>query len=204
VFFLGKQFIKPTVKLRILALLQALSENSRLSQTRLGKFCHTSSAMVHKYLAEMQGQGLVDFQPVDKKSYMYALTPKGVAERKTLMETYCSEMVQAYASLKQIVRRRLEPLTEEGITRVALFGAAETCEVVLTALQGSGCTVVGILDNASRKQGTRFHDHTVLPPESLAHLDAQAVIITSFARQDDIYRQLAAMPAMREKKIFTL
>lgn len=203
-FFIGKEFIKPTKKLRMLALLQALSENCRLSQSRLAKFSHTSSAMVHQYLAELHKKGQIDFQPVDKKSYMYSLTEKGMADRRNYMDAYCAEMVQAYAAIKGLIRRRLEALEASGIRRVALFGAAETCEVVLSSLEGTPYTVEGIFDNAPHKQGTHFHDHLVLPPSALADLDVDAIIITSFAKQDDIYKQLASMPSAANREIIRL
>lgn len=203
-FFIGKEFIKPTKKLRILALLQALSENSRLSQSRLGKFSHTSSAMVHQYLADLQKNGQIDFQPIDKKSYMYSLTEKGMADRRTFMESYCSEMVQAYASIKNQIRRKLEPLQDRGVIRLALFGAAETCELVLNALEGTRFTVVGILDNAPQKQGKLFHDHTILAPSALADLEVEAIVITSFAQQDDIFKQLVSMPSAANREIIRL
>ncbi|MFV0349099.1 MAG: winged helix-turn-helix transcriptional regulator [Halodesulfovibrio sp.] len=203
-FFIGKDFIKPTKKLRMLALLQALSENSRLSQSRLGKFSHTSSAMVHQYLSDMQKAGQIEYQPVDKKSFMYSLTEKGSADRRELMDSYCSEMVRAYASIKGLIRRRLEPLMERGIRRVALFGAAETCELVLTVLQGSHFEIAGILDNAPHKQGKEFHDHIIQSPAALADLDVEAIVITSFAQQEDIYNQLVSMPATTGKDIIRL
>lgn len=203
-FFIGKEFIKPTKKLRILALLQALSENSRLSQSRLGKFSHTSSAMVHQYLSDMQKAGQIEFQPVDKKSFMYSLTEKGSTGRRELMEAYCTEMVQAYASIKGLIRRRLEPLMERGISRVALFGAAETCELVLSALQGSHFVIAGILDNAPHKQGKTFHDHIILAPAALADLEVEAIVITSFAQQDDIFKQLVSMPSAANREIIRL
>lgn len=203
-FFIGKEFIKPTKKLRMLAILQALSENSRLSQSRLGKFSHTSSAMVHQYLSDMQKTGQLVFQPVDKKSFMYSLTEKGSSDRRDMMEEYCTEMVQAYASIKRLIKRRLEPLTERGLKRIALFGAAETCELVLTALEGSGFEIAGILDNAPQKQGKAFRNHTILAPAALADLDVEAIVITSFAQQDDIFNQLVSMPSAADREIIRL
>ncbi len=203
-FFIGKQFIRPSKKLRILALLQALSENTRLSQSRLSAFCHTSSAMVHQYLADLHQNGSVEFLPVDKKSYQYSLTEQGSNSRQALMEAYCTEMVQAYASIKHLIRRRLARLETTGVQRLALFGAAETGELVLTALEESPFVVCGVLDNDPRKQGTRFRNHTVLAPEALETLNAEAIVITSFAQQDAIFAQLSAMPAVADKEIMRL
>jgi len=204
VFFIGKEFIKPTKKLRILALLQALSENNRLSQSRLGKFSHTSSAMVHQYLSDLHKEGKLDFKPIDKKSYMYSLTTKGMAARRTYMEEYCTEMVQAYAAIKSLIRRKLEHLEDSKIQKLALFGAAETCEIVISALKGSQYEIVGILDNAPHKQGTLFHDHLIQSPDALADLEVDAIIISSFAQQDDIFKQLVSMPSAANREIIRL
>jgi len=215
-FFQGKDYIRPSKKLRLLSVVQALTENERLSQTQLARFSRTSSAMVNQYLAELHREGMVQFAPVNRKSFAYRLTDKGQEARRNMMEQYCAEMVRGFASIKELVRRRLEPLTERRdaqnaraqpaphITplRIALFGAAETGEVVLAALEGTPFEVTLVLDNDAAKHGTPFHGHTVQPPAALlaapGQLAVDAVVVSSFAHQRTIQQQLLTMPGMPE------
>ncbi|NHZ46876.1 winged helix-turn-helix transcriptional regulator [Nitratidesulfovibrio liaohensis] len=210
-FFQGKDYIRPSKKLRLLSVVQALTENERLSQTQLARFSRTSSAMVNQYLAELHREGMVQFAPVNRKSFAYRLTDKGQEARRNMMEQYCAEMVRGFASIKELVRRRLEPLAERrahgaplhtASLRIALFGAAETGEVVLAALEGTPFEVALVVDNDAAKHGTPFHGHTVQPPAALlaapGQLAVDAVVVSSFAHQRTIQQQLLAMPGMPE------
>lgn len=210
-FFQGKDYIRPSKKLRLLSVVQALTENERLSQTQLARFSRTSSAMVNQYLAELHREGMVQFAPVNRKSFAYKLTDKGQEARRSMLEQYCAEMVRGFASIKELVRRRLEPLAArhaEGAPtpsalaplRLALFGAAETGEVVLAALEGTPFAVTLVVDNDEAKHGATFHGHTVQPPAALLAepglLAVDAVVVASFAHQRAIQQQLLAMPGM--------
>ncbi|MEG6504027.1 winged helix-turn-helix transcriptional regulator [Nitratidesulfovibrio sp. 1201_IL3209] len=220
-FFQGKDYIRPSKKLRLLSVVQALTENERLSQTQLARFSHTSSAMVNQYLAELHREGMVQFAPVNRKSFAYKLTDKGQEARRSMLEQYCAEMVRGFASIKELVRRRLEPLAArhaEGASihsaplrlaplrlaplRLALFGAAETGEVVLAALEGTPFDVTLVVDNDEAKHGAPFHGHAVQPPAALLAepglLAVDAVVVASFAHQRAIQQQLLAMPGMPE------
>lgn len=217
-FFQGKDYIRPSKKLRLLSVVQALTENERLSQTQLARFSRTSSAMVNQYLAELHREGMVQFAPVNRKSFAYKLTDKGQEARRSMLEQYCAEMVRGFASIKELVRRRLEPLAArhaEGAPipsalapprlaplRLALFGAAETGEVVLAALEGTPFAVTMVVDNDETKHGAPFHGHTVQPPAALLAepglLAVDAVVVASFAHQRAIQQQLLAMPGMPE------
>ncbi len=213
-FFQGKDYIRPSKKLRLLSVVQALTENERLSQTQLARFSRTSSAMVNQYLAELHREGMIQFAPVNRKSFAYKLTDKGQEARRSMLEQYCAEMVRGFASIKELVRRRLEPLAArhaEGAPipgaplrlaplRLALFGAAETGEVVLAALEGTPFAVTLVVDNDEAKHGAPFHGHTVQPPAALLAepglLAVDAVVVASFAHQRAIQQQLLAMPGM--------
>lgn len=189
---LKQDFFKPTKELRSLAIMEALAADSALSQQDLGERSAMSSAMVNQYLREMQTSHMVDFIPVNGKSYRYNLTDAGAERRRALFGAYCAEVVRAYSALKRMVREKLAPLEQKGLTRLALFGASETCEVVLSALLHSPFRILALVDSDPDKHGQTFHGHVVSPPTALANLDCQAVLITSFGRQDEIYRQLTA------------
>jgi len=71
-----------------------------------------------------------------------------------------------------------------------LFGAAETAEVVCTAIRDTPLRIAAIIDSDPHKQGTPFNGHTIQPPETLRTLQADAVVITSFGKQQDIHRTI--------------
>ena len=183
-------YLKPSKSTRVLAILDALSRDSSLSQFELGKQLNLSGAMVNQYLKQLQGNGLVEFLPVNGKSYRYTLTDQGQQSRRQMFSDYSSETVRLYTTIKDFVLEKLGGLREGGKRRLGLFGAAETCEVVLSALRDTEFQVVVLLDNDKRKQGQIFNGHVVSAPHVLDQVDCDAVVITSFGKQTEIYEQL--------------
>jgi len=183
-------YLKPSKSSRILAILDALSRDSSFSQFELGKRLNLSGAMVNQYLKQLQSDGLVEFLPVNGKSFRYFLTEEGHKSRQKMFSDYSSETVRLYSTIKDFVLDKLKVLEETGKRRLALFGASETCEVVLSALRDTSFQVMILLDNDSAKQGQIFNGHVVSAPHVLDQVDCDAVVITSFGKQGEIYEQL--------------
>jgi len=183
-------YLRPSKSTRVLAILDALSRDSSLSQYELGRRLHLSGAMVNQYLKQLQADGLVEFLPVNGKSYNYALTELGRRSRQRMFSDYSSETVRLYSTIKEFVLDKLKGLEKEGKWDLALFGASETCEVVLSALRGTCFRVKVLLDNDTRKQGQIFNGHVVSGPHVLDQVDCDAVVITSFGKQGEIFKQV--------------
>lgn len=194
-------FLKPSKSTRVLAILEALTRNSALSQFELGKQLNLSGAMVNQYLKQLQESGLVEFVPVNGKSYQYSLTEEGQQSRRDMFSDYSSETVRLYTTIKEFVLEQLRPLEEDGEIKLALFGASETCEVVLSALRYTKFQILALLDNDQRKQGQVFNGHVISAPHVLEQVNCDAVVITSFGRQTEIYEQLKPYAERRGFKI---
>jgi len=199
-----REYIKPSRVARVLSLLEALASDSGLSQQELGQRSFLSGAMVNQYLREMQQQGLIRFVPENSKSYRYVLTEKGEAERRNMFSSYSSELVRLYSSLKKVLVDKLRGLQQKGIRKVALFGASETCEVALSALNGSSFEVVTVVDNDPEKHGKLFHGQIICSPAVLENAHCQAIIVTSFGFQDEICDQVASVAKRKGMEIIRL
>ncbi len=194
-------YLKPSKSTRVLAILEALTRNSALSQFELGKQLNLSGAMVNQYLKQLQQSGLVEFVPVNGKSYEYSLTDEGQQSRRDMFSDYSSETVRLYTTIKDFVLEQLSQLEEEGKIKLALFGASETCEVVLSALRDTKFQILTLLDNDKSKQGQVFNGHVISAPHVLDQVECDAVVITSFGKQTEIYEQLKPYSAKRGFKI---
>ena len=71
-----------------------------------------------------------------------------------------------------------------------MFGVAETAEVVLAAIKESQLVVIGVVDSDPSKQGTTFNGMVVQEPEKLGQINPDAVLITSFGKQEEIYDRI--------------
>ncbi|MBG0777400.1 MAG: winged helix-turn-helix transcriptional regulator [Desulfovibrionaceae bacterium] len=202
-------FYKPSRQARQLAVLDLLARGASgagacLTQQGVGERTGLSGGMVNQYLRELQRDGLIEFEPVNGKSFRYLLTPEGEALRERLFADYSAETTRIYTALKDSIREKLRPLAERGLTRIAVFGAWETGEVTLTALRGTPFVVVAVLDNDRAKHGTLFLGHPVSPPEVLATVRCDAVVIASFGGREAIYKQLRPLAEARGMEIVRL
>jgi len=122
------------------------------------------------------------------RTKIYHLTLEGREELTSSLLSYSSEIIQLYSGAKREVGERLHRMYDEGIRTVVLFGAAETAEVVLAAMKQTQLTAKGVVDSDPDKQGSIFYGLPVESPDKLAQIAADAVLITSFGRQEEIHR----------------
>lgn len=198
------KYIKPSKETRVLAILDSLAQDSALSQYELGRRLKLSGAMVNQYLKLLQEQNLIEYRPVNGKSYRYVLTSGGERSRRQMFSDYSSETIRLYTNIKDFILSKLLMLERRGRRKISLFGASETCEVVLSALRDTGFKVVTVVDNDAAKHGVVFHGYVISSPLVLDHVDCQAVVITSFGRQDEIHQQLQPVSARRGLEIVRL
>jgi DNA-binding MarR family transcriptional regulator len=180
-------FHTPTTKLRRLSVLLAIHDSPRLSQHKIAEMTDLSSSMVNNYMKRLQKEGLVKVSGETNRTQRYHLTPAGQKELFGLILDYSAEIIRLYSAAKKQVAERLHRFHSEGIRSIALFGAAETAEVVHAAIKDTPLVVKGIVDSNTDKHGSRFNGFVVQPPDSLKTMGADAVLITSFARQEEIH-----------------
>lgn len=198
------EFIKPTRIARELFILETLALDSSLSQHKLGQSSFLSGAMVNQYLRTLQEKGLIRFVPAGNKAYSYEPTEEGAKLRRSMFAAYSGELVRLYSALKRCIQEKVSGLSAKGIHKVALFGASETGEVVLSALAETSLDVVAVVDNDPEKHGKAFKGHIICSPEVLGYIPIQAVVITSFGHQDEIYTQIAPLAASKGMEVMKL
>lgn len=199
-FIKEKKFFKPSKQARILSLIEGLSTESGISQFELGRKVGLSGAMVNSYLKEFQKENLLALRPINGKSYAYELTPEGEKLRKNMLGEYSAETVQIYSGLKKTIRDKLTKQCRNN-NRLVLFGASETCEIVLSALQQCPYRILAIVDNDNKKHGDTCQGIVISPPAILDTLEFESVIITTFAHQQAIIEQLTSLA---NKKTFEI
>lgn len=203
-FLVDKTYLKPNKTSRILAILENLSLDPELSQAELGRRTSLSSAMINAYLKDLNGRGWLQLTKVNGKAFKYELTASGDEQRRQMLGQYMAEIVQIYTALKTSILKKIASLIEAGTTRVALFGASETGEIVLSVLQTTSLKVLAVMDNDPNKHGESFHGFVIAPPEILSSLSCQAVLISSFARHQEIVQQIRPKTEHTNMQIITL
>lgn len=204
-FLVNKTYYRPSKAARYLAILDSLAQDSMVSQNELGRRANISGAMVNQYLKEMVDHNLIEYERVNGKSYRYLLTGEGEHRRRAMFSNFASETVQIYSALKAAIGHKLRSLKARDLRKLVLFGASETCEIVLQAIRAlGGFEVMALVDNDPAKAGKTLGGHVISPPVALESLRPQAVLITSFGCQEEIYGQLSMLGSQQNVEIIRL
>ncbi len=183
----SSEFLAPTKRFRLLSVLLAIHDSSQIGQHKIARIAHLSSSMVNNYIKELHERRLIKVTGRTNRTQRYYLTPSGRELLISSLLSYSSEIIRLYGGAKRQLSKRLQRIHEEGIRTVALFGAAETAEVVLAAIKETPLTVAAVMDSDSAKQGKPLNGLTVQKPESLNQIEVDAVVITSFGRQEEMH-----------------
>jgi DNA-binding MarR family transcriptional regulator len=186
----AQRFYRPTPARRELLALRSLVEIEQISQHELGRHIGVSSAMAHNYVQALVGQGYVMTSGETNRSMRYLVTATGRTRLALLMREYASEIAGMYSLAKTEVEQRLRQLWDEGVQAVVVFGAAETGELIYSAVKSTPMRIVGWVDNDVAKHQQRFGDLTVCPPYTIESCHPDAVLIASSGQTEGIHRQL--------------
>jgi len=188
-------FLIPTKKLRRLSVLLAIHNNPTISQHKIAQASHLSSSMVNNYIKALKQEGFVRMSGKTNRTQAYYLTSPGRTELMSLLMGYSTEIIQFYGGAKRELTKRFEEVLAEGVSTIILFGVAETAEVVHASLKDLPLEIIGVIDSDPEKQGTRFNGLKIQPPDALDDLKADAVVITSFGKQEEIYETIRSVVA---------
>lgn len=184
------QYLEPSPQMRELQLLELLAVTPERSQSELGELIGLTPARVNAYIRDFVERGYITTVH-RSRGLTYHLTPEGRRCLAHHQVTYRAELVRLARAARSRFREFFAALSAQGKCRLAFYGAGETGEVALDALQGSDVvTVVAVIDDDPLKQQTLCHGIHVRPPCALREIDADAVVITSITFGDAIRERL--------------
>lgn len=152
-----------------------------------------SGAMVNAYIKQLKENGHITIHQKNRRDLEYELTQTGKEQLIFHLMECSAEIVQLYSKAKhELVKRLNEVFSNTGNTRIALYGGSETCRLVLESLEHfTHVKIVAVVDSDSGKWGSTIGAHVVQGPEILENAQVEYVIISSFARQNEIYNHLS-------------
>ncbi|MDA3791292.1 MAG: MarR family winged helix-turn-helix transcriptional regulator [Desulfobacula sp.] len=184
------QYLEPSKQYRRFSLLLCINKGPDISQKQLGEKTCLSSSMVNNYIKELIKDGFLIVSGTSNRSMTYHLTPKG---RDCLSQSFfgfSAEIVQFYAAVRREIVEILAESYMEGIRTVVLYGASDTAEIVYSAIQKTELVLTGVVDNDSNKTGKLFFGSMIQSPSRINEIRPDALIVTSFARQNEILSSL--------------
>jgi len=186
-------FLQPTAIYRELILLDEIGRNPKITQSLLAEKAGIVPAMVNNYIKNFVKDGLVILNGNKTRNIMYVLTPQGERKKFNLLLSYVKETVSLYKNAKEGLKSRLYELKAEGIRRIILYGAADTAELTFSAAEEVGLEILGIVDSDIKKHGREFLGKKVARPAVIKEIIPDAVVISSFGYQNQIYEEIKTL-----------
>jgi DNA-binding MarR family transcriptional regulator len=175
---------------RDLEVLEAVSQNQRITQRTLSNRLGIALGLTNIYLKRLARKGYIKCVNVQSNRILYLITPKGIAEKTRLTYEFMDYSLHLYGQVRMHLRAVLEPYAANKRTRVAIYGAGEAAELAYLALKELGLDLVGVFDG---RDGGSFLGS---PVRNLDEADASAydvLIVATFERGsatfDDLLRR---------------
>lgn len=134
-----------------LGLLNAVHENSAMTQRSAAGQLGIALGLANAYLKRCMKKGLIKVQQIPPNRYAYYLTPQGFAEKSRLTAEYLTSSFTFFRRARTQGEEALAACAARGWRRVALVGVSELAEILTLCAGEVDVELVGIVDRASDK-----------------------------------------------------
>ena len=134
---------------RDLRLLEAVQQDSRVTQRGLASKLGIALGLANIYLKRMIHKGYIKCVNVQPNRISYLITPRGIAEKARLTYEFMDYSLHLYGEVRQHLRAALQDCAAAG-KRVAIYGSGEAAELAYLSLKESGLEPVAIFDTGRR------------------------------------------------------
>ena len=179
---------------RDLRLLEAVHEDSRVTQRGLASKLGIALGLANIYLKRMIHKGYIKCVNVQPNRISYLITPRGIAEKARLTYEFMDYSLHLYGEVRQHLREAMQDCAAAG-KRVAIYGSGEAAELAYLSLKESGLEPVAIFDEV----GGHFLGMPVLPIAEIADTEFDLIIVAALDRSGQHSADLIAVGVPREK-----
>jgi ribosomal protein S25 len=181
---------------RDLRLLEAVHEDSRVTQRGMAKKLGIALGLANIYLKRMIHKGYIKCVNVQPNRISYLITPRGVAEKARLTYEFMDYSLHLYGEVRQHLREAMQDCAAEG-KRVAIYGSGEAAELAYLSLKESGMEPVAIFDQDG---GREFLGMPVRPIADHASIEYDLMIVATLDRSGQHFADLQNVGVPREKQ----
>ena len=170
-----------------LGVLNAVEENSRVTQRDVAKYIGIALGLTNAYLKRCIKKGLIKVQQVPANRYAYYLTPQGFAEKSRLTGEYLAQGFQFFRVARQEVMGLFEECQKREWSKIALYGFTELAEVAMLVSINFEIEIIGIVDKSSSQEA--YAEKEIV--RDLSDLNGvDAVILTDLGDPQSSYNQI--------------
>jgi len=197
-----KENVKENVKAmdveahRDLRLLEAVHEDSRVTQRGLAGKLGIALGLANIYLKRMIHKGYIKVVNVQPNRISYLITPRGIAEKARLTYEFMDYSLHLYGEVRQHLREAMQDCAAAG-KRVAIYGSGEAAELAYLSLKESGLEPVAIFDQDG---GREFLGMPVLPIAEHGSVEYDLMIVATLERSGQPGTDLTKVGVPRDKQ----
>jgi DNA-binding MarR family transcriptional regulator len=180
---------------RELRLLEAVHEDSRVTQRGLAEKLGIALGLANIYLKRMVHKGYIKCVNVQPNRITYLITPRGITEKARLTYEFMDYSLHLYGEVRQHLRTALKECREAG-KRVAIYGRGEAAEIAYLSLKESGLEPVAIFD---RENGSDFLGIPVRPIAEHTQVVFDLIIVATLERSGHQCQDVLAAGVPKEK-----
>ena len=132
-----------------LELLNAIDQQSNLSQRNLAQHMGIALGLANSYLKRCAHKGLVKVSEAPANRYLYYLTPKGFAEKARLTGHYLADSLTFYRKAGDSCAAIFDWCKKNNMERILLCGVSDLSEIALIRAMDAEIVIIGIYDSQS-------------------------------------------------------
>src|SRR6058998_163101 len=163
---------------RHLQLLEAVEEDSRVTQRTLATKLGIALGLTNIYLKRLVRKGYIKCVNVQPNRISYLITPRGIAEKARLTYEFMDYSLHLYGEVRQHLRGVLQECAAAH-RRVAIYGRGEAAELAYLSLKESGLEPVAIFDV---ENGRTFLGMPVRPIGEHTQIEYDLMIVETLER----------------------
>lgn len=180
---------------RDLRLLEAVEQDSRVTQRGLASKLDIALGLANIYLKRMVHKGFIKVVNVQPNRISYLITPRGIAEKARLTYEFMDYSLHLYGEVRQHLRAALQDCAAAG-KRVAIFGRGEAAELAYLSLKESGLEPVAVFDVDG---GPVFLGMPVRPIAEHTEVEYDLIIVATLDRSGQPLAELHKVGVPQEK-----
>ena len=184
---------------RDLKLLEAVEEDSRITQRSLATKLGIALGLTNIYLKRLVRKGCIKCVNVQSNRITYLITPRGIAEKARLTYEFMDYSLHLFGEVRQHLRTALQACARAN-RRVAICGRGEAAELAYLSLKESGLEPVAIFDIVGGR------DFLGIPVRPVSDHDQVAYDLIIVATLESSGQQVAALirDGVPQEKLFPL
>src|SRR5471032_3185277 len=180
---------------RDLKLLEAVEQDSRITQRNLSTKLGIALGLTNIYLKRLVRKGYIKCVNVQSNRITYLITPRGISEKARLMYEFMDYSLHLYGEVRQHLREVLAECAAAD-RRVAIYGRGEAAELAYLSLREAGLEPVAIFDETN---GVEFLGIPVRPVAEHEQVAYDLMIVATLERSGTQVASLLRLGIPRDK-----